>query len=381
MTKLFFILLVSCLGFTPCWAQTSTRQETNYSTGQTPKSSAIPLEVLFATNEDCDLYINGQFKSTITKSAHKYLKLAPGTYSYMAKGRTTAGEFTERFVVQEGKPNEVFIDLLYYIDLSNIQKANARPVAATTANVNKKAVTAKTATDELSGEQVIQALSSNMISINGGSFIMGNNKAPAEDEVEHTVTIGAVLFSKYEVTQAQWGAVMGYNPSENKGCNNCPVENISWEEAVKFVRKLNSMSGKKFRLPTEAEWEFVARMGGKEEIEKAGGQEEYIKKAAWFYGNANKKTHPVGLKLPTVLGIYDLYGNVSEWCYDWYSPDYFKEENNQMDPDGPPLGKEKVFRGANFEDYAGDRFRPSLRNKTKPNNKSKTIGLRLVMDI
>jgi formylglycine-generating enzyme required for sulfatase activity len=159
------------------------------------------------------------------------------------------------------------------------------------------------------------------------------------------------------------------------------VENISWEEAMVFVRKLNGITGRKFRLPTEAEWEYVARMGGKAEIDKAGGAEAYIRKAAWAFTNSENKTHPVGKKQPNVSGVFVLFGNVSEWCMDWYGAFFYKEDFTEKDPAGPPLGKDKVIRGGNYKDFAGDRFRPSFRNKANPKAKGSEIGLRLVMEV
>ena len=324
------------------------------------------LEVLFATNEDCDLYINNELKGAATKSEFKYLKLSPGNYQYKAKSKKTGDELKESFEVKEGGLNEIFIDLLYVVDehkaaLKEAEEKRLHPnLAAERATIN--------------------ALLNNMTSIQGGTFTMGNNKAPSPDEVEHKVTINPVYFSKYEVTQQQWQTIMGYNPSLNKGCPTCPVENVSWEEAMKFIRKINLSGNKKFRLPTEAEWEYVARLGGKKEIDVAGGPEAFIKNTAWYFGNAAKKTHPVGQKQPSAAGVYDLLGNVAEWCSDWYGSYYYKDDDSQKNPEGPPLGKEKIIRGGSFNDYSGDRFRPSLRSKKLPTVKSGDVGFRLVMD-
>src|SRR5688500_16819312 len=125
MTKFLIILLISGLTSISSLAQSSNEQEdTAMATGEIGKVSAIPLNVLFATNEDCDLYINGQFKSTVSKAAHKYVKLTPGTYIYTAKSRTATGEFDEKFIVKEDRVNEVFIDLLYFLEQNNSSKSN-----------------------------------------------------------------------------------------------------------------------------------------------------------------------------------------------------------------------------------------------------------------
>jgi formylglycine-generating enzyme required for sulfatase activity len=396
MFKLLIIIIggLSSVLYIPLRIDSMNRDDSNTSVitynhiTDTAGNNAALQDVLFATNEDCDLYINGAFKTRVTKDAHKYVKLLPGKHTYTAKSKTITDVLEQTFNVGEKQANEVFIDFLYFLDerktaRDNLKgKKNAASVAKPGGVSNPISTVSgiTTSTKYETEKLVIDALASDMISISGGSFIMGNNKSPSVDETEHTVTISSIRFSKYEVTQKQWESIMGYNPSENKGCSNCPVENVSWEEVIKFIKKLNVAGNKKFRLPTEAEWEYVARMGGKEEIEKAGGIESYIKNSAWYFGNADKKTHPVGMKQPTGTDIYDLLGNVSEWCSDWYSATYFKESSNEKDPEGPPLGKEKVIRGGNFEDYTGDRFRPSLRGKFKPTSKSKLIGFRLVLE-
>lgn len=354
----------------------------NYGTQQ---NKAAVYDVLFATNEDVELYVNDEHKGTLSKKEHLYLKLPAGDYTYRAKSKNSADEYRQPFTVKAGAENEIFIDFLYFLDERKLLQASVQSsrTSSSKAAVGTTAKPEDTSASKIKEEAeriVINTLISNMVPVNGGSFVMGNNKAPAADEQEHLVTISGVQFGRYEVTQQQWEVMMGYNPSKNVGCANCPVESVSWEEVMKFIRKVNLASGKKFRLPTEAEWEYVAKMGGKAEIDAAGGQEAYIKKTAWYFANADRKTHPVGQKQPNVAGIYDLMGNVSEWCMDWYGSYYYKEDDSQKDPEGPPLGKDKVVRGGSFLDYSGDRFRPSIRDKQKPTIKLETIGFRLVLE-
>jgi formylglycine-generating enzyme required for sulfatase activity len=334
------------------------------------------------------LFINEELKGTVLKEEYLYLKLTPGTYRYTAKNPTTGDEWRDTFSIATGRPNEVFIDFMYAMDLENEKKAKVAsntiaPVAAS-AQKGAKPPVQKTEANKIVDKEkelaVINSLIGNMVLLKGGNFIMGNNRSPSADETEHAVTLNPFLFGKYEITQEQWESLMRYNPSLNKNCPACPVENVSWEEVMIFIRKLNSITNKKFRLPTEAEWEYVAKLGGKAEIDKAGGVEEYIKKTAWGSINSENKTHPVGKKQPNTSGIYDLTGNVSEWCMDWYGAFFFKEDFTEKNPEGPPLGKEKVIRGGNYKDYIGDRFRPSFRNKMNPKTKSSEVGFRLVME-
>lgn len=359
-------------------------------------SSANPLEfpeadfedILIATNEDCLFLLNEQVKGVALKEAFLYLKLPPGTYRFTAKNQKTGDVLSDSFSVSRWKLNEVFIDMLYVMDLEKNKKERLKNTTApldkapdkNKDRLQKETVKGSYTTLKEEERQVVLSIMANMTAIPGGRFVMGNNRSPAVDEAEHQVVLNSFFMSKYEVTQEQWGRLMGYNPSLNRGCASCPVENVSWEEVMKFIRKINSLTNKRYRLPTEAEWEYVARLGGKEEIEKAGGIEEYIRNTAWSFVNSGHRTHPVGKKQPNAAGIYDLFGNVSEWCSDWYDAFFFKEDDTEINPEGPPLGKEKVIRGGNYKDYVGDRFRPSFRNKMNPKTRGSEVGFRLVMD-
>lgn len=400
---LFFLSIFS-------WLLPQAQSSLSAATKPTPTAGAATdsavnmLQVLFATNEDGDLYINNNHKGTVSKAAYKYIPMTPGRYTYRLKSKATGDEYKGSFVVAAGGLNEVFADLLFAVDeakhlrdsiLANAAKEPPPVVRNTTTadTANRRTLELPPAEEVMTmpaGKEVekwkylqiasINAMEAAMTSLPGGPFVMGNNRAPSTDEAEHAVFLSPFLFSKYEVTQRQWELIMGYNPSVHKGCPTCPVENVSWEEAVKFIQKINSLTNKRFRLPTEAEWEYVARFGGRLEIEKAGSEEQFIKNVAWYYGNADKQTHPIANKAPTAAGVYDLFGNVAEWCADWYDASYLKEEGLQNDPQGPPLGKDKVVRGGSFADYTGDRFRPSLRTKLKPTHKDGNLGFRLVMD-
>ena len=192
-----------------------------------------------------------------------------------------------------------------------------------------------------------------MVNIQGGTFTMGSPKTEAgrsEDEVQHSVTLTAFAIGKYEVTQAEWRAVMGNNPSNFKNCDECPVENVSWDDIQEFLKKLNAWHpGKRYRLPTEAEWEYAARGGHKMPKDQsmmstyAGGND--IGEVAWYSANSGSKTHPVGKKTPNALDLYDMSGNVFEWCSDWYG-EY--PQAAQTNPIGPKSGLCRVLRGGNW---------------------------------
>jgi hypothetical protein len=161
-----------------------------------------------------------------------------------------------------------------------------------------------------------------VVYIAGGTFTIGNPEVEKDisvDECNYQVVVHDFQIGKYEVTQKEWRDVMGINPSRFKDCDNCPVENVSWNDIKKFIQKLNERTGVTWRLPTEVEWEYAAR-GGRESngYLYAGGDE--LDTLAWHNGNSSNKTHEVGGKIPNELGLYDMSGNVREWCEDWFKP-------------------------------------------------------------
>ncbi|MCL2289312.1 MAG: formylglycine-generating enzyme family protein [Bacteroidetes bacterium] len=215
-----------------------------------------------------------------------------------------------------------------------------------------------------------------MIFVKGGSFMMGctieqGNDCFLDEEPIHEVTLSNFYIAKYEVTQELWVAVMGANPSRFKGAKR-PVENVSWSDVQEFIRKLNELTGKKYRLPTEAEWEFAASGGRKSTGKKYSGR-NVVNNVAWYSKNSRNKTRTVGLKAPNELGIYDMSGNVWEWCSDWYG-DYSSEP--QTNPKGAAKGSYRVIRGGCCSSLA--RYvRVTTRGST-PDARYRNIGFRLV---
>jgi formylglycine-generating enzyme required for sulfatase activity len=247
------------------------------------------------------------------------------------------------------------------------------------------------------------------VQIPAGEFLMGSESDSVDEKPAHRVRISQNFeMGKYEVTQAQWQAVMGNNPSFFKGAN-LPVEQVSWDEAQEFIKKLNSVNdGYLYRLPTEAEWEYACRAG------KIGDYAVDMKAMAWFDpyrksgffsaykkifeggasekkkepappgGAAEKKppprqslrTHPVGSKQPNAWGLFDMYGNVWEWCQDWYDSAYYAQNSN-VDPQGPAMGSERVRRGGCYNTGL-TALRLTNRASDSPDTRLDYLGFRLV---
>jgi len=191
-----------------------------------------------------------------------------------------------------------------------------------------------------------------MVLVKGGCYKMGDtfgNGAENERPV-HEVCVKDFYIGKYPVTQMQWTGTMGTNPSREPNCGlTCPVENVSWNDVQKFIRKLRQRTGKPYRLPTEAEWEYAARSGGKDEEWAGTSSEKELGDYAWYYENSAFQTHPVGQKKPNGLGLFDMTGNVWQWTSDWYDEAYYAK-SPKNEPRGAATGRTRSVRGG----YWGD---------------------------
>ncbi|MGF7036212.1 formylglycine-generating enzyme required for sulfatase activity [Paenibacillus mucilaginosus] len=215
--------------------------------------------------------------------------------------------------------------------------------------------------------------------IHPGSFTMGSSlhTGVGDEAPEHRVTITKPFYMGiYEVTQEQWQELMGNNPSTFKG-DQAPVDSVSWDEAQRFIVKLQEKTGRKFTLPTEAQWEYAARAGTSTAWD-FGDNESLLGEYAWFGDNSGGATHPAGQKKPNAWGLHDLYGNVQEWCRDWYAAPY--PQGDAADPQGPKSGESRVLRGGAWgDDYT--MVRSAYRNAAGADAKTPGIGFRVVMEI
>jgi formylglycine-generating enzyme required for sulfatase activity len=246
-----------------------------------------------------------------------------------------------------------------------------------------------------------------MVQVGGGSFDLGSDDEATDRRPAHSVTLKDFSIGTYEITQDQWKLVMGSNPSSYI-CEECPVTNVSYKDVMAFIEKLNSMTGKHYRLPTEAEWEYAARGGQMERLIKSpqhiapGGVNEFLvsehntrvpdkvvtgkkyagkrvpQDVAWFARNSRDHIHPIGRKKPNELGIYDMSGNVEEWCADFYAKDY-GSRNSVDNPKGPAGGNAHVVRGGSWNSSTAE-IAVTRRAGYLPDTKSNSLGFRVVAD-
>lgn len=204
-----------------------------------------------------------------------------------------------------------------------------------------------------------------LVAVPNGCFQMG------DQDVRHEVCLDDFLIGKYPVTQGQWRQVMGNNPSYFSSCgDDCPVEKVNWNDTQEFIRRLNALTGRSYRLPTEAEWEYACRSGGKQQ-QYCGGDD--IQPLAWHEGNAEGKLHPIGQKLPNALGIHDMSGNVWQWVQDWYGS---YPTDSTRNPQGPPWGHYRICRGGSWQLPAWY-LRSTFRFLQDPGFRTYQLGFRL----
>ena len=218
-----------------------------------------------------------------------------------------------------------------------------------------------------------------LVYVDGGTFTMGATREQGSDagrneKPSHSVTLSSYHIGETEVTQALWQAVMGSNPSRFTGNSRRPVDEVSWEDCQRFISRLNSLTGQHFHLPTEAQWEYAARGGSKSRGYKYSGSND-LGSVAWYHDNSSSTTHPVKTKSPNELGLYDMSGNVWEWCQDWYG-DY--SSGSQTNPTGASSGSFRVNRGGSLVSFAWNSL-VSYRGCSTPSDRYYYLGLRLAL--
>ena len=320
---------------------------------------------------------NGVARITLPVGQHTYIVASDGYESEegMVKLKASAPSdlqirLSKEVTVAVSNANDVMQDNVSTSSTSSSQSATTTSGFSSTPSLSS-------GNNEIS-IPVKNGITIDMVKVEAGTFMMGATsemQKPYDDEKPvHQVTLtNDYYMGKYEVTQALWQAVMGSNPSKFKS-RNLPVEQVSWDDCQEFINKLNSITGRRFRLPTEAEWEYAARGGKKSKGYQYSGSSN-ISDVAWYTANSGSKTHPVGKKQANELGLYDMTGNVLEWCQDWYGS---YVSSSQTNPTGAFSGFFRVFRGGSWYGNSGI-CRLSCRDSYNPDNRNFDLGLRLVL--
>ena len=284
-----------------------------------------------------------------------------------------AVEAVTKYLTLAGRGGEHYLEALELLNKAEQDKA-AAAAAAEAARRRAEAARRRAAAAAEERRKIVDALvaGNDFVLIPPGEFRMGSKSSEADGDERPLTKVRisrGFWLGKHEVTQDQWQAVMGSNPSRFSGCGNCPVEQVSWDDAQEFIRRLNAQAGgERFRLPTEAEWEYAARAG------TSGDRYGNLDAIAWHGGNSGRRTHPVGRKAPNAWGLHDMLGNVWEWVGDWYG-DY--PGGSVTDPRGPGSGSARVSRGGSWDLNAG-RCRASYRYNNSPGDRLDYLGFRLL---
>ncbi len=354
----------------------------------TPRYGTLEIN---STPTDATVSIDGREIGT-TPDIFSQVLIGTHTLRLIKEGYTP---LTQQITIEEGKAQVLSLSLAKAAvkqptdNDTKVKDAYMRYLAKV--NIDHSTATSAGKT-EASGAKTftVKGVTFTMISVEGGTFTMGatseqGNDVASAEKPAHKVTLGDYYIGETEVTQALWQAVMGNNPSRFKGNTNRPVENVSWNDCQKFIKKLNRLTGETFRLPTEAEWEYAARGGNKSKGYIHAGS-NIVSDVAWYKVNAldvgssspDYGNHPVKGKQPNELGLYDMSGNVSEWCSDWYDSSYYgsSPENN---PTGPTIGSSRLCRGGSWNNIARI-CRVSHRCYYDPDYKGSYYGLRLALE-
>ncbi len=356
----------------------------NLGNTQTPKVSLHYLKV--KSDLDCLFYLDGDEMTQIKANKIYKTPLAQGEYELRFVSIDNAKDIVEMDFIMPTADKLQKVNLCAVrnkrleIEAEEKRKADeeARRIAA---EEKRKQIEEEKRQAEERGEFTIKGVAFKMIRVEGGTFMMGANEGDSEaydwEKPTHPVTLSSYSIGETAVTQALWKAVMGNNPSPSffKGADR-PVVNVSWDDCQEFIRKLNEKTKWHFRLPTEAEWEFAARGGNKEKNNnyKYAGSNT-IGDVAWYNGNSKNETHRVAQKQPNELGLYDMSGNVWEWCQDRYGK---YSNNSQTNPTGPESGDCRVGRGGSWFNNARN-CRTSFRDNLTPLRRDDDLGLRLTL--
>ena len=308
---------------------------------------------------------NGRISMEVLQGVHEYQAVASG---YAAQAGTI--KLNSRY------PYTLNIDLARVTSpLALIDRYKpVQPIEAGNTNVVEEDMQEQTQPRVFT----VEGVSFTMMPVDGGIFMMGatsEQEDPDDDELPtHQVTLSSFYIGETEVTQTLWEAVMKQNPSLMQGSNR-PVEYVTWTMCQTFIRRLNELTGQTFRLPTEAEWEFAARGGNKTNTTQySGGDALYA--VGWDTDNSGNVTHDVKTRNPNELGIYDMSGNVAEWCQDWMGT---YTSTPQTDPTGPMSGQRKIVRGGSWNSYSSSDCRTTARSSNIPEARNSSLGFRLVL--
>jgi formylglycine-generating enzyme required for sulfatase activity len=334
------------------------------------------------SNLECVMYVDEEECANIVANKLKKIPLKPGEYMLKFESVENAADCVEEdeFIMPDK-------DKLYKVDLlSKKQERLERERREREEKERQKRERLERERRErrereAQGEFEVKGVKFKMVKVEGGTFMMGATEEQGTDAFDrekpvHQVTLSDYYIGETVVTQELWKAVMGNNPSKFTGDNERSVEMVSWEEAQEFIEKLNRETGREFRLPTEAEWEYAARGGNKSQGYKYSGSDN-LDEVAWYRVNSGDKTHPVKEKKSNEIGLYDMSGNVWEWCQDWFGK-YSRDA--QLNPQGSSKGAYRVARGGSW--FHDARFcRVSYRGDCAQMLHYFNLGFRLVMSL